>query len=439
MRPPANWPRLSTLLPYLPYLLRSDHLTTKQQPMWVLPAEIPFANLKAGDLEECVYWLLDAMGARDLEWRTGSAGAGAADGGRDLEATFYQSSPDGNMEPQRWWVECKGRSKTVERDAVQAAVVNAQARQGLAYIVIVTNSAFSNPTRDWVSDWQISHPMPKVKLWDRSTLERLCSEQPSVVLRLFSKALSVEGQLQAARERFWQKVEYVQVKALEEFWAQREKLEIGPFERIALIANELANGSLIERPWGAHANSEELHDALQFVLLNLPYLLARLIHAGADQEAIIGMAAHLVMRSLQECSANSIATLMHLCASPKGKLLSEDVLDVLWQPILNQIWAELQDVCTADCDRFHANSRQVLVAGRDPVDTYWLRFDNKGAPPDKGDERWVRLENTRAACKVGFQIETGCSCPLFEIDPQISNLTSTLDTVERIIDFRVRT
>jgi hypothetical protein len=53
-------------------------------PPWLLPAEIPFADLKARDLEECVYWLLDAMGAKDLEWRLGGAGGGAADGGRDL-------------------------------------------------------------------------------------------------------------------------------------------------------------------------------------------------------------------------------------------------------------------------------------------------------------------------------------------------------------------
>ena len=74
-------------------------MTGDAKPEWVLPAEIPFGDLKARDLEECVYWLLDAMGARDLEWRTGGSGDGAADGGRDLEAVFYVPSPDGEMEP----------------------------------------------------------------------------------------------------------------------------------------------------------------------------------------------------------------------------------------------------------------------------------------------------------------------------------------------------
>src|SRR5712675_1141833 len=100
-------------------------MSVKTDKEWVLPASIPFANLKRRDLEECVYWLLDAMGAKDLEWRTGGTGGGAADGGRDLEARFYFPAADGELEAQKWWIECKGRSSTVEPDAVKAAVNNA--------------------------------------------------------------------------------------------------------------------------------------------------------------------------------------------------------------------------------------------------------------------------------------------------------------------------
>jgi hypothetical protein len=112
---------------------------------WVLPASIPFENLKGKDLEECVYWLFDAMGAKDLEWRTGGGGSGAPDGGRDLEAHFYTPGADNEIESQTWWIECKGSGRTVDPDQVKSAVVNAQMRSDLDYIVIVTNSQFSNP------------------------------------------------------------------------------------------------------------------------------------------------------------------------------------------------------------------------------------------------------------------------------------------------------
>lgn len=171
---------------------------------WVLPAEIPFAELKAKDLEECVYWLLDAMGAKDLEWRTGGTGGGAADGGRDLEAHFFVPGEDDvELVRQRWWIECKGRMGTVEPDEVKSAVNNALAFEGLDYLVIVTNAQFSNPTRDWVKEWQKKHPVPKVQLWDKAQLERYLSRHPDVVLRLFSKALSLQGRYQAMESRFW--------------------------------------------------------------------------------------------------------------------------------------------------------------------------------------------------------------------------------------------
>ena len=73
-------------------------MTDQSTKEWVLPASIPFANLKRKDLEECVYWLFDAMGAKDLEWRTGGTGGGAADGGRDLEARFYTPGADSEIE-----------------------------------------------------------------------------------------------------------------------------------------------------------------------------------------------------------------------------------------------------------------------------------------------------------------------------------------------------
>jgi hypothetical protein len=56
------------------------------------------------------------------------------------------------MEPQRWWVEAKGRNKTVEPSAVKDAVVNADSRNDIDVIVLATNSHFSNPTRDWLDN-----------------------------------------------------------------------------------------------------------------------------------------------------------------------------------------------------------------------------------------------------------------------------------------------
>lgn len=218
---------------------------------WILPAAIPFADLKRTDLEECVYWLLDAMGAKNLEWREGGTGGGAPDGGRDLEAQFFIPNEDGELFPQKWWIECKGRSNTVEPRAVRDAVTNAVAFDSLDKMVIVTNSLFSNPTRDWVKEWQTKYPKPRIELWDRNQLERYLSRHPDVVLRLFSEALSLDGQYQAMTQRFWNKIEYIPANSRKTFWKERNNIRHTEMGLFALIANEFSNGNVSHRSWGA--------------------------------------------------------------------------------------------------------------------------------------------------------------------------------------------
>jgi HJR/Mrr/RecB family endonuclease len=155
----------------------------------VIPSKIPWDHLKAKEVEECLYWLLDEMGAKNLEWRLGGSGGGTADSGRDLEAQFYISTPDGELTRQKWWIEAKGRSHTVEPSVVKESILNARGVATVDVLLIATNSQFSNPTRDWVKQWQETNPRPVIRLWDRYNLERHISKHPAVAVRLFPDAL----------------------------------------------------------------------------------------------------------------------------------------------------------------------------------------------------------------------------------------------------------
>lgn len=413
-------------------------MVLNEQPDWVIPADIPFADLKGRDLEECVYWLLDAMGAKDLEWRTGGEGGGAADGGRDLEAIFYVPTPDREMEPQRWWIECKGRNKTVEKSAVIDAVNNATSQNDLAVLLIVTNTTFSNPTRDWVREWQTHTQRPRVKLWDRDSLERLLSQQPSVVLRLFAEALSLEGRLVAACERFWNKLEYVPIGQLEEFWRSRQTLDTGPRERLALLVNEFAHGDIVARPWAAEADPQTLLDTFAIGTVNLPYFVLRGQSAGIDDKPIGRALAHLLMVSLRYVSAKKLTPkLLEWIGNRDGNQIPENILEFLLMPLLDQVSSEIQDVCSADCKRFSAIHRRALYETEDPIPSYWQRFDKAGRPREEKETRYVTLEKLSEPCKVGFPVDEDQQCPLFQIRPSMKNVEEFLATVERIIEFRL--
>jgi len=306
-------------------------------PPWLLPAEIPFADLKARDLEECVYWLLDAQGAKELEWRLGGAGGGAADGGRDLEAIFYTPAPGDDLDRQRWWVECKGRTGTVEPEAVKNAVTNAMARTDIDVLVIATNTTFSNPTRDWVADWQSNYPRPRVRLWDQTVLERHLSRHPQVVMRLFAKALSLEGRTKAVEERFWGRFEYATPGSLANFWAARSSMSFEPLAVFAFIASEFAYGSIIERPWAAATDAEGLAGILQLALINTPYLMVRSQAGGQDSDPIVRALAYLLLAALQEFDPSAVADHMTtLTGGRDGAIFPDHVRELLLLPLVQQ-------------------------------------------------------------------------------------------------------
>lgn len=405
---------------------------------WVLPTEIPFAELKGKTLEECLFWLLDGMGARDLEWRLGGKGDGAADGGRDLEARFVAPGPEGQIETTRWWIECKGRTGTVEKDAVTSACNNALADDTLDCLVIVTNTTFSNPTRDWVQTWQARFPKPRVLLWDQPVLERMLGAQPATVLRLFENALSSAGRLQALSERFWSRLDYSSIDRARRIWAERETLEIGPMERIALIANEFAHGSIDERPWAGACTAEDALAACQMAMFNLYYLYSRVTRADAEQGPIINTVAYLLLATLNHGQGDPLKAAMAVALRTEGgESFPVEVVDLLLGPMLNALRGDLQLVCSSDCDRFFAGQSRDLWAIRNPIETYWARFEPSGAPGKPEPASYVRLESTTKPCRVGFELDEQRSCPLYQTEISAGNFEDFFAVATRVLNARV--
>jgi hypothetical protein len=404
---------------------------------WILPSSIPFADLKGRDLEECVYWLLDSMGAKDLEWRTGGSGGGAADGGRDLEAQFYVPAVDGELEAQKWWIECKGRAGTVDPNEVKEAVNNAMAIGKLDCLVIATNTQFSNPTRDWVKQWQSTYSRPKVKLWDHAQLDRYLSRHPDVCLRLFSEVLSVDGRFKAMESRFWNKIEYVTPKTLADLWEARKEVDITPLGLFAAIANEFSNGSISHRPWAAFITPESVLQVLSIGLRNFPYLVGRCIKAGADQKTIIRTFAYLILAALDISSEESITDLLSHSLGRGGDVrLHKKMQEILLIPIVNQLLSEIQDVCSSDCKRMMSCDRSALREGKDEVNNYWLRLEDHSSAEPCQPARLLRIEARYEPCMVGFPVDKDNYCPLFHAEPTVKNTSDLMEIIKRVAAFR---
>jgi|CZKJ01.1.fsa_nt_gi hypothetical protein len=246
------------------------------------------------------------MGAQELEWRVGTQGRSSADQGRDIQAHFHVASPDADLIRQKWWIECKGRKGTVEPSAVKESANNTQAMPTVDVLVIVTNTSFSNPTRNWVSEWQRSHPRPTVKLWDRTHLERFLCRYPAATLRVFAKALTPQGRLEVIRERFWQHSAYATQEHLKELWERRNDLEWESVTLIAAVVSEFANGSVNEHPWLQALECEDFLKLLRIGLASALSFCIRADEAGVDQGPYLDGMGYLVLAALARYPAHEV-------------------------------------------------------------------------------------------------------------------------------------
>jgi hypothetical protein len=397
----------------------------------VLPSQIPWNEIKGKDLEELLYWLFDSMGAKELEWRIGGKGCGTSDQGRDLELSFYVSSPDGDLVQQKWWVEAKGRTGTVESGEVRLAVINAAGKTDVDVIVIATNQTFSNPVRDWVKEWQRDHVRPKVKLWERTELENLCSKHPIAVIRLFAKALSAQGKLEVAKTKLWDYASFTDEPSLINLWHARKGLTIDSRSLMALVSSEIANGDIIARSWAMFVNKEIVLQCLGDGLLNFLYLVFRANETGVRQRPLIGAVAHLVLACTDRVGA--VATSRVLSAVWESKGYTEKTRKMVLTPVLDLLVTQVRDVCTSDCPRI---STEPILLSEDEVTGYWRQISSVTHEKVEQDNRILVIESHNVPCKVGFRLSKKKGCPLCNTDAPEDNILQTLKTIKSVADFR---
>lgn len=403
----------------------------------VLPSAIPWEKLVGKDLEECTYWLIDAMGGKDLEWRVGGAGQGATDQGRDLQAAFYGHTPEGDLRRELWWVEAKGRKSTVPPDEVKKSVHHVAGVAEVDVLALVTNTHFSNPTKDWVREWQAAHPRPRIHLWERQKLEKLLSERPEVVVRLFAEALSPQGRLEVVRSRFWNYAWYADRPSLQTLWAHRAELKWEDPSWLAAVVSERANGSITHRPWASAVPSQELLHLLGFALVNLPYFFGRAARNGVQDAPYVRGVAYLALAALDRHTVEDVHDVLeNVWDHTDGDRYPSEARDHVARIVIGQLVAELQDVCIEKCRRV---DRDPMELSEDEIRRYWGRLQPAASAPSEEDEdrRTLMIENSQRPCDVGFPVGTDRYCPLVALGSK-SGLADTLAILKHVVDFRHR-
>lgn len=204
----------------------------------------------------------------------------------------------------------------------------------------------------------------------------------------------------------------------------------------ALIANELANGQITHRPWGAGFDVRSVAQVLSFGLQNVPYLFIRSTKAGIDQKILYRTFAYLILVALDSLPAETVSGIIEESLTRGGEVsFPDDVYEVLLMPIVDQLQSEMQDICGEDCSRIHLSRRKSLAENKDELETYWLRLEPDGVK-ELGDDGYLQIEGYKEPCQVGFEVDKEKSCPLFSFEPTIQNTEELLEIVKRVAAYR---
>ena len=379
---------------------------------------IPWASLRGRALEELLWELLSEMGAKDLDYRSGGSGGGAADGGRDLEAVFYQPTPDGEVESQKWWLEAKGRTGTVEPEAVKLAVINANERKGVDLLIVATNSQFSNPTKDWLEDWASEHPRPKIRLWERKDLLRLIRMHPVVAARVIPDILPDEERMRSLSDQFHEIGKPPSEKDLEYFWNIRDSID--QVDEIAsLTYGELLYGDLTLRPWGTLISNANSQQALVEAVLNLPSVLMRT--GTVSNEKLSAAGSYLLQSALRFIEPSIMASFLrnpfdYIEDPPEaGKRDPGPYVEAFVRPVWERCKNELLDACSQDCARISCDQPSTL----NPSEAdrhFWRRFNMDIKDPHQ--DGVLHIYDLERPCAVGLDLGNR-TCPLEE-EPSFS-------------------
>lgn len=364
-------------------------------------------------LEELVFQLVDAMGAKEVSWRSGGIGVTNSDGGRDIEATFYTLSPDDEPRRERWWIECKGRSATVPKSAVIDAAHNASAyASDVDRLVIVSNSRFSNPTVDWVESWNSSPAnLPKVSLWGREKLGTQIRKYPVAAARVVPDSIESSKRVELLFAYFSESGIAPRVSDLRYFWkyfdSAPEKIET---RWLAMFAySEIIHGDLAARPWGVLVSNKSAAEIALHALVTLPIICART--QGLDVAKVTAASSYL----LQCVVCNLPPAVSSLIINDPFRFVQGEPVEspgewheIVTVPIVSLLLRELGDACASDCSRIFCDLRALPEEPAGPH--FWTRF---GADGQNDRDSSLVVEDYSVACAVGLRLGRERNCPLF--------------------------
>ncbi len=384
-----------------------------------LQEQLNFSDIDPVEFEKLIFHLLDEMGFSNLVWRKGGEGNSATDGGRDLEATFWTVLPAGSKE-EKYWFEVKYRSNQLEKIQVQSTVLNAAGNNSKDNVVIITNKTISNPTLDWIKEFQVTNKRPNITVWQGHDLELLLRKNPRTLARFIPSSLAFSGRCKVIESKFSNLMLFPSGGELDELWEKRHYYQENSYLTFIVCIAEVAYGNINNHPWGMDIDKARLFEVVATGMLNAFSFLFKCNSLNRDQSILIDGLSYLTQCLLIRCGSELTANVLidPEQYSESKRILPDELKVTRYEPIFNTIFHDLGVQCSSKyCSKLHHMSPE------DKPD-YFLKFIKSEKRP-KEDERFLIMNSTVNECELGLVAKDKC-CPLGETTENTPSLVEDL-------------
>lgn len=134
-------------------------------------------NLSPTEFENVIYDVCVKSGLRNAVWRTPGP-----DGGRDIEGFANTVDFSGQYHSDRWYVECKRYSNTLDWPTVREKISYAD-NHAVDSLLIATTANISPQCRSEISIWNSRRMQLQVRTWDATNIATVLSKHPDVLVK----------------------------------------------------------------------------------------------------------------------------------------------------------------------------------------------------------------------------------------------------------------
>jgi len=399
--------------------------------------DIDWSLIDPEQFEKLIYFLLDSIGMKNIIWRKGGSGVSATDSGRDLEFEDHVIGRDDSVRIEKWWIEVKYRSNTLEKTKVQETLINAIGFPNLNVIGIATNNVITNPTRDWIENFKEQHKDKRIVIWEGHKIEKIINDHPTLVYRFFPSSLTLKGRFNIIHARFHSYLQLPSGTDLINIWENRESLDFSPKIVLPIILAEATFGDLGERQWGFWIKKDLLLATLIMALINTIYLSKKCEDLGKDTHFLMEGMEYLLLSNFLNFPADIITeniVINFIEGYFKDKQEKPEfpykLIQKLLEPIISNICFNLIEIC---CNNSLCNK---VIVDIDARNKYINRYIPKKIVESSINKNILIIQSKKEICRFNIETLEG-NCPLMENKDNIkisdkNTLLKTLQIIQKV-------